>query len=55
MTQEVACDLFNAGYLAARFDSAGPEAAAKNRSRIAVMVVQHRGTIIPRGAARPHR
>lgn len=41
-------DSFNAGYLAARFGGASPEAAAKNGSRLAALVVQHRGAIIPR-------
>ncbi|MDX1481294.1 MAG: sugar kinase [Woeseiaceae bacterium] len=43
-------DSFNAGYLAARFGGAGPEEAAKNGSRLASIVVQHRGAIIPREA-----
>ena len=43
-------DSFNAGYLAARFGGAGPEDAAKNGSRLAALVVQHRGAIIPRDA-----
>lgn len=43
-------DSFNAGYLAARFGGAGPEDAAKNGSRLAAVVVQHRGAIIPRSA-----
>ena len=43
-------DSFNAGYLAARFGGAGPEDAAKNGSRLAAIVVQHRGAIIPRSA-----
>ena len=45
-------DSFNAGYLAARFGGAGPEDAAKNGSRLAATVVQHRGAIIPREAMR---
>lgn len=43
-------DSFNAGYLAARFGGAKPEDAAKNGSRLAAIVVQHRGAIIPRDA-----
>ena len=43
-------DSFNAGYLAARFGGAGPVDAAKNGSRLAATVVQHRGAIIPRDA-----
>lgn len=46
-------DSFNAGYLAARFGGAGPEEAAKNGSRLAAVVVQHRGAIIPREAMQP--
>ena len=46
-------DSFNAGYLAARFGGAGPEDAAKNGSRLAAMVVQYRGAIVPRDAALP--
>ena len=43
-------DSFNAGYLAARFGGASPEEAAQNGSRLAALVVQHRGAIIPRDA-----
>lgn len=43
-------DSFNAGYLAARFGGASPEEAAKKGSRLAALVVQHRGAIIPRDA-----
>lgn len=43
-------DSFNAGYLAARFGGEGPEDAATNGSRLAALVVQHRGAIIPRNA-----
>ncbi len=43
-------DSFNAGYLAARLGGAGPADAAKNGSRLAALVVQHRGAIIPRSA-----
>lgn len=45
-------DSFNAGYLAARFGGASPEEAAKNGSKLAALVVQHRGAIIPRDATR---
>lgn len=40
-------DSFNAGYLAARLDGAAPEDAAANGNRIASLVVQHRGAIVP--------
>ena len=43
-------DSFNAGYLAARFGGASPEDAANNGSKLAALVVQHRGAIIPRDA-----
>jgi len=43
-------DSFNAGFLAARLGGASPLDAAKNGSRLAAMVVQHRGAIIPREA-----
>ncbi|HNP63173.1 MAG TPA: PfkB family carbohydrate kinase [Woeseiaceae bacterium] len=43
-------DSFNAGYLAARIRGASPEDAAKNGSKLAALVVQHRGAIIPRDA-----
>lgn len=43
-------DSFNAGYLAARIGGASPEDAAKNGSKLAALVVQHRGAIIPRKA-----
>lgn len=43
-------DSFNAGYLAARFGGASPGDAAKNGSKLAALVVQHRGAIIPREA-----
>lgn len=43
-------DSFNAGYLAARTGGALPLESAKNGSRLAATVVQHRGAIIPREA-----
>lgn len=43
-------DSFNAGYIAARINGADPENAAKNGSKLAALVVQHRGAIIPRDA-----
>ena len=43
-------DSFAAGYLAARLDGAGPEQAAESAHRLARVVVQHRGAIIPRAA-----
>lgn len=43
-------DSFNAGYLAARFGGASPADAARNGSKLAALVVQHRGAIIPRDA-----
>ena len=41
-------DSFNAGYIGARLGGASPEDAAKNGSKLAALVVQHRGAIIPR-------
>ena len=41
-------DSFNAGYLAARLGDVSPVEAAGNGSRLAALVVQHRGAIIPR-------
>lgn len=43
-------DAFNAGYLAARLGGATPPAAALAGHRLAGLVVQHRGAIIPRPA-----
>lgn len=43
-------DSFAAGYLAARGNGALPEAAALAGHRLAGLVVQHRGAIIPRAA-----
>ncbi len=43
-------DSFNAGYLAARIRGDSPEDAAENGSKLAALVVQHRGAIIPRDA-----
>ena len=45
-------DSFNAGYLAARIRGDSSEDAAKNGSKLAALVVQHRGAIIPRDAMR---
>ncbi len=45
-------DSFNAGYIAARINGASPEDSAKNGSKLAALVVQHRGAIIPRAAMR---
>ena len=43
-------DSFNAGYLAARLNGAGPENAAKVGHRLAATVIRHPGAIIPREA-----
>ena len=43
-------DGFNAGYLAARLAGAEPEAAAGAAARLAAVVIQHRGAIIPKEA-----
>ena len=43
-------DSFNAGFIAARLGGASPVDAAKNGSKLAAIVVQHRGAIIPREA-----
>ena len=43
-------DSFNAGYLAARLGGANPGDAAANGSKLAALVVQHRGAIIPQDA-----
>jgi len=43
-------DSFNSGYLAARLGGASPVEAAEQGSRLAALVVQHRGAIIPREA-----
>ena len=43
-------DSFNAGYLAARLGGASPLESAEQGSRLAALVVQHRGAIIPRKA-----
>lgn len=43
-------DSFNAGYLAARLDGAGPEAATAAGRTLAGVVVRHVGAIIPREA-----
>ncbi len=43
-------DSFNAGYLAARLRGIAPAVAAKNGHRLASVVIQHRGAIIPMAA-----
>ncbi len=43
-------DAFNAGYIAARIRGLGPEAAAGAGSRLAGVVIGHRGAVIPREA-----
>ena len=43
-------DSFNAGYLAARLNGAGPENAARVGHRLAGTVIRHPGAIIPREA-----
>ncbi len=43
-------DSFNAGYLATRFGGNSPQDAAKAAHRLASVVVQHKGAIIPRSA-----
>lgn len=43
-------DSFNAGYLAARLKGNTPQLAAKNGHRLASIVIQHRGAIIPASA-----
>ncbi|HYD66507.1 sugar kinase [Azospirillum sp.] len=43
-------DSFSAGYLAARLAGRTPEAAARAGHRLAAVVIQHRGAIIPRAA-----
>ena len=43
-------DSFNAAYLAARLGGAGRIAAAKAGHRLAGIVVQHRGAIVPAAA-----
>ncbi len=43
-------DSFSAGYLAARLQGRGPVEAARAAHRIAAVVIQHRGAIIPREA-----
>jgi len=40
-------DSFNAGYLAARFEGQDPEQAARLAHRLASIVIQHRGAIVP--------
>lgn len=41
-------DSFNAGYLAERIAGKSPSMAAKTAHRLAALVIQHRGAIIPR-------
>ncbi|AFU99267.2 sugar kinase [Simiduia agarivorans] len=41
-------DSFNAGYLAERIGGKDPVASAKTAHRLAALVIQHRGAIIPR-------
>jgi len=43
-------DSFSAGYLAARLQGRSPAAAARAAHRLAAVVIQHRGAIIPREA-----
>lgn len=43
-------DSFNAGYLAERLKGSAPEIAAKNGHKLASVVIQHRGAIIPLSA-----
>lgn len=43
-------DSFNAGYIAARLSGASPENAALAGHRIAGVVIQHRGAIVPKDA-----
>jgi 2-dehydro-3-deoxygluconokinase len=43
-------DSFNAGYLAARLAGDDPAAAALAGHRLAAVVIQHRGAIVPRAA-----
>lgn len=40
-------DSFNAAYLAARFEGQDPEQAARRAHRLASIVIQHRGAIVP--------
>ena len=47
-------DGFNAGYLAARLNGAGPLDAATAAHRLAGEVIRHRGAIIPRAGAAVH-
>ena len=43
-------DSFNAGYLAARSTGASPVDAARQGNRLASVVIQHRGAIVPADA-----
>ena len=49
-TPRAAGDSFNAAYLAARLAGADPLAAARAGHRLAGVVIQHRGAIVPREA-----
>jgi 2-dehydro-3-deoxygluconokinase len=46
-------DSFNAGYLAARLRGASPADAALAGHRLAAIVIQHRGAIVPKSATAP--
>lgn len=46
-------DSFNAGYLAARLKGASPVDAALAGHRLAAVVIQHRGAIVPKTATAP--
>ena len=46
-------DSFNAGYLAARLKDASPLDAALAGHRLAAVVIQHRGAIVPKSATAP--
>jgi 2-dehydro-3-deoxygluconokinase len=46
-------DSFNAGYLAARIAGAAPRDAALTGHRLAQIVIQHRGAIVPRAVTQP--
>jgi 2-dehydro-3-deoxygluconokinase len=41
-------DAFNAGFLAARARGQEPLTAAQSANRVAALVIQHRGAILPR-------
>ena len=48
-------DSFNAGYLAARLTGQDPESAARLGNRLAAVVIQHRGAIVPSEATAEFR